>query len=135
MSKRWIRLWVNEMLRSSGLWDLTDEDWGVFLKLLALAGSCRVDGIIAQGDGKPFPENWVITTLNIPLEVWEKSKVHLVDTGRININGQGITICSWSKYQTEYDRQKPFREAAKKERDYTNQKFSGLVKGIKHADT
>ena len=114
MARRWIRLWVNEFLHSSAIWDLTDAEVGVFFKLLALAGSCRTDGLIAAGDeSRPYPDEWIATTLNIPMPLFNEAIKKLVDTQRIEVNGNGISICKWTEYQSEYDRQKPYRFAAK----------------------
>ena len=114
MARRWIRLWVNEFLHSSAIWDLTDAEVGVFFKLLALAGSCRTDGLIAAGDeNRPYPDEWVATTLNIPMPLFKTAVNKLVETQRIEFNGNGISICKWAEYQSEYDRQKPYRFAAK----------------------
>ena len=137
MARRWIRLWVNEFLHSSAIWDLTDAEVGVFFKLLALAGSCRTDGLIAAGDeNRPYPDEWVATTLNIPMPLFQEAIKKLVATQRIEVNGNGISICKWDEYQSEYDRQKPYRQAAKKAQGrpaedpekYTKGKYGHMVK-------
>lgn len=114
MSRRWIRLWVNELLRGNTLFELKDDEFGVFMKLLVLAGSCRNDrGVITAGNGTPFPDEWITVTLNIPPELFLRAKQRLIDVECISANGEGIRITNWDEYQTEYDRQKPFREAKK----------------------
>ena len=35
-------------------------------------------------------------------------------------NGNGIEILNWSKYQSEYDRQKPYREKSKRHPEKTD---------------
>jgi hypothetical protein len=128
MSKRWIRLWVNELLRSTALFELKDDEFGVFMKLLALAGSCRKDGYFAAGDNMPLPDAWMATTLNIPMPLFNRAKQRLFETNRIELNGNVLKIVNWERYQTEYDRQKPYREAKKEDPSkYTRGKYGKLV--------
>ncbi len=115
MTRRWIKLWVNEMLTGTVRFDFSPAQRGVWCDLLVLAGNCRMEGIIAAGPGVPYPHHWIAGTLNISIELLEETLEKCVKSERISENSSGIHILNWSKYQSEYDRQKPYRQGKKHE--------------------
>ncbi len=110
MARRWVKVWVNESLTGTIRFDFTPAERGVWYDLLVLAGNCRLDGIIAAGPGRPYPYNWIAGTLNIPLELLEVTLTKCEESGRIREDSEGIHILNWGKYQSEYERQKPYRQ-------------------------
>jgi len=58
----------------------------------------------------PFPHNWIAGTLNVSIELLEETLLKCKKSGRIYENNDGIKILNWGKYQSEYDRQKPYRQ-------------------------
>ncbi len=113
MARRWIKVWVQESLTGTVRFDFTPAERGVWYDLLILAGNCRLDGIIAAGPGKPYPHSWVAGTLNIPVGLLETTLKKCEESDRVHENKDGIQILNWAKYQSEYDRQKPYRERDK----------------------
>ncbi len=113
MARKWIKLWVQECLTGTMRFDFLPEERGVWYDLLILAGNCRLDGIIAAGPNKPYPHNWIAGTLNIPPELLEETLKKCELSDRISENCDGIHILNWKRYQSEYDRQKPYRKAKK----------------------
>ena len=113
MARRWIKIWVQESLTGTMRFDFTPAERGVWYDLLVLAGNCRLEGVIAAGPSKPYPHTWIAGTLNIPLNLLETTLRKCQDSERINDNSDGIHILNWSKYQSEYDRQKPYRKEKK----------------------
>ena len=113
MSKRWVKLWTRECLAGTIRFDFTPAERSVWYDLLILAGDCRQDGVIAAGQGVPYPHEWIAGTLNIPLKLLETVLVKCKKTDRILEDNQGIYITNWARYQSEYDRQKPYRPPAK----------------------
>lgn len=96
--------------------------------MLDLAKLSRVKpGVIAPAPGKCYPHTYLAELLNTPLDEFEAAIKILIDTERITENHNGIQIIKWEKYQTDYDRQKPYREA-KKKRNYEQQRFGNVVK-------
>ncbi|MFQ5997097.1 MAG: phage replisome organizer N-terminal domain-containing protein [Dehalococcoidales bacterium] len=112
---RWVKLWVNESLQGTIRFDLEPDERGVWYDLLVLAGQCQLDGIIAAGLGRPYPPNWLAGTLNISLELLERTLRKCEQSGKIEVDSYGIHILNWSKYQSEYDRQRPYRQKKKEE--------------------
>ena len=129
--KRWVKVWVQECLTGTIRFDFSPEQRGVWYDLLILAGNCRKEGLIAAGEGIPYPDTWIAGTLNIPLKLLQTTITKCMATDRIEKNGSGYRIINWEKYQSEYDRQKPYREKKKQEdRDpdkYIKGKYGGMV--------
>ena len=110
MGKRWIKLWVHESLEGTIRFDFSPEERAVWYDLLLLAGRCRREGIIAPSEGAAFPHLWIAGTLNISQELLDRTLKKCIETERIKENSNGIEILNWAKYQSEYDRQKPYRQ-------------------------
>jgi len=91
-------------------YQLTEAEQSIWDKLLCLAGLCGNDGIIADHDLRPYPREFVIHELHADPEVFETTMQKCIDEGRITEDGQGIRITNWNKYQSEYDRQKQYRD-------------------------
>lgn len=133
MARKWIKVWVQESLTGTIRFDFTPAERGVWFDLLILAGNCRLDGIIAAGPGKPYPHSWIAGTLNIPLELLEQT-LKKCNGDRTGEDGDGIHIKNWTKYQSEYERQKPYREQKKISDDpdkYKKGKYGHMVVSTK----
>ncbi len=125
MARQWIKLWVRESLTGTMRFDFTPAERGVWYDLLLLTGNCRLDGIIAAGPGCPYPYEWIAGTLNITMKLLKTTLLKCKQSDRITENGDGIHITNWSKYQSEYNRQKKYRHAAKPVDDDPNRFQSG----------
>jgi len=111
--RKWIKLWVKESLIGTIRFDFTPAERGVWFDLLALAGNSRFDGVIAPGEGSKYPHPWIAATLDIPLELLEQTLEKCQQSRRIIEDADGIHIVNWTKYQSEYQRQKPYRQKEK----------------------
>jgi len=109
MAKRWIKIWIPEMLRGTIRFDLTAEERGVWLDLLLMAGESRNEGFIAPNERQPYPDAWIAATLNLPLKLLQRVIQKCEDTQRIERTDRGLHILNWTKYQSEYERQKKYR--------------------------
>lgn len=116
--------------------DETPDVRGILVDLLTMAGDGRYsqDGEIKlTNKGIGYTDKQISEILHIKLSAWRRVKRRLLDTDRIKISQKGaISIVNWSKYQSEYSRQKPYRQHQKaKEIDptkYTSGKYGDLVK-------
>jgi hypothetical protein len=70
-------------------------------------------GLIAANKDVPYSDAWLAAFLNYPIDEFKEALAFLAMTKRIANNGHGIEIMNWSKYQSEYDRQKPYRNGKK----------------------
>ena len=120
MSRRsWIKLHCEGWLRGS----IRSEDYrvrAVFADLLAMAGDSAYGdtGKIALAPGVGWQDQAIATVLNLPLDVWLQAKARLSNhptpkETRIRIIeapiGYIIEIIKWKEYQSEYQRQSPYR--------------------------
>ena len=111
--RRWIKVFCFETLHGSVSYQLTEAEQSVWVKLLCFAGLCGNEGLISDHDKRPFPHSFIIHEIHTDKDIFESTLKKCEDEGRISEDGQGIRITNWGKYQSEYDRQKPWREAKK----------------------
>ncbi len=112
-SRTWIKIYCDKWL-SGTLRQETPEFRGIWADLLSLAGSGRYGdvGEIKLADNVPLTNAQFAGILNISPETWLTTKERCLQTDRIRCNGAGIIqIVNWAKYQSDYERQKPHREA------------------------
>ena len=115
MARRWVKIWVTESLTGTMRFEFDPAERGVWYDLLVLAGNCRQEGIIAAGPDRPYPLTWIAGTLNVPLPLLKRTLDKCKESERIGMNGTGmIKITNWEKYQSEYDRQKSYRQPKKR---------------------
>ena len=93
--RRWIKVWVEESLSGTMRFDFAPDERGVWYDLLVLAGRCRLEGIIAAGNDVPYPRTWIAGTLNIPVELLERTLKKCFTSGRIEENHTGLRIINW----------------------------------------
>jgi len=86
---------------------LEPDERGVWYDLIILSARCRVPGIIASNETEPMSHRRIAGILNISEELLERTLKKCQEQERISINETGlIIILNWSKYQSEYQRQK-----------------------------
>lgn len=124
-----MKLFCDQWLRGSIRKESTDVR-AIFADLLAMAGDSAYgdpniasNGIIQLADDVGFNDEAIARILNVPLKIWLSVKKRLSahpepDENRIEIialsQGFGIRILNWTRYQSEYQRQKKYREPIKK---------------------
>lgn len=125
----WLKLWATECLEGSIRYQLDAAERGTWYDMLILARISGNEGTIADRDGRPYPHSFIANRLNIPLDLFESSLKKCSDEGRISEDEAGIHITNWRVYQSEYERQKPYREekklsTAKKFQEGDNAKYA-----------
>ncbi len=113
MTRTWVKLYCRGWLEGS-IRDEEPEVRAVFVDLLVLAGSSQhgQNGEIMVSPGVGLTSSQVQKVLRISRKLWQKAREKLQKSGRIMfVSDTGIiTICNWGKYQSEYERQRPYRE-------------------------
>ena len=111
-SRTWIKIycdrWLNGTIREE-----TPEIRGIWVDLLVLAGSGKYgdSGEIKITDHVGFLDEQLADLLQISRQKWATIKEKLIKTDRVIVkNNNIIAIKKWSKYQSEYDRQKIYRQ-------------------------
>ena len=109
----WIKLYITGMLHGSIRWQLEPDERATWVDLLCLAGECGKGGIICDNDRKPLPRSYIANHLNISLELLERTIKKNEDAKRISQKDGLIIITNWKSYQSEYERQRPYRQKKK----------------------
>jgi len=106
----WIKLHCYGRLHGSINYQLTEAEQSVWDKLLCLAGLCGLAGWISDNDKRPFPHEYIAHEIHTSLDTLEETLRKCKEEGRIKENEHGLYITNWTRYQSEYDRQKPYRQ-------------------------
>lgn len=127
--RTWIKLFCYERLHGSVAFQLLPEERSVWDELLCLAGLCGLDGLIADRDERPYPHSYIAHELHISEKLLERTLVKCKEEGRITEDEHGIHITNWAAYQSEYQRQKPYRKKPEEEGSerYIGQKHDDFV--------
>lgn len=125
----WVKLWVQPWFDSSLRVELSNDERGVFVDILALAGKSRWPGMIASGrDEKNNLLGYPLRMICNMMISWKEQQVEraleaLKATNRITVRetplrtgetGIIIEINSWAKYQSEYERTKRYQNRKSK---------------------
>lgn len=111
--RTYIKLYPIDCLEGSIRYQLEADERGVWYDLLNFSALSATAGIISDKDGRPYPHSFIANRLNITLELLERTLTKCEQEGRIRENEVGIHIVNWAAYQSEYERQKPYRDAKK----------------------
>ncbi|MBA7713276.1 hypothetical protein ES703_122277 [subsurface metagenome] len=115
--RTWVKMWVNESLEGTIRFDFTPAERGVWYDLILMAGRCRVPGVISANETTPYPHSYIAGILNVDLELLDTTIEKCKKSGRIKENKQGLQLVNWEHYQSEYQRQRPYRQGKKEEED------------------
>jgi len=121
----WVKIHITGWLHGSIRWQLEPDERGVWADLIVLAGQCLQGGKICDNDGRPYPRDYIANQLNISRELLDRTIAKCQAEGRIDDVDDVIIITNWKAYQSEYERQKQYRQP--KERDYKAGKYGNKV--------
>ena len=129
MARRtWVKMWVNECLEGSIRFDFSPAERSIWYDLILMAGRCRVPGIISANSNTPYPHSYIAGLLNVPIDLFENTLKKCEASGRVKETKAGIELINWEHYQSEYQRQKPYREKISADPDkYKKQKLDHMV--------
>ena len=121
MRRTWIKLYVDQCLHGSMISELSPDQRWQWIGLLLLAGDSSIPGTIFRRkdeNGTPFGYSpiTIAEMLDIDIAVYKAGIKRMIDKQKITVAENGvISIVNWSKFQSEYQRQKPYREGYKKD--------------------
>lgn len=110
MTRKWIKLYCYERLHGSVSFQLTEAEQSVWDKILCLTGLCSISGSISDNSGRAYPHDFIIHELHVNEKLFESALLKCKSEGRISEDEAGIHITNWDKYQSEYNRQKPYQD-------------------------
>jgi len=111
-SRTWIKIYCDRWLNGS-IRDETPELRGIWVDLLVLAGSGKYgdSGEIKITDRLGYLDKQLADLLQISVQKWVTCKEKLIQTDRVCVKNRNIiAIINWSKYQSEYNRQRVYRQ-------------------------
>ena len=126
MRRSWIKLYT-DILRSSTLIELNPTERWIWVGLLAAAGDSAYDGVICFTESIGYTDEQMAEMLKVSMEAWLGAKIKLAsdEVDKITVDGKNIIVINkWHLYQSEYQRQKPYREAKKLLPKVTNKSYS-----------
>ncbi len=97
-TKLWIPFYVDKWLFGSTRIDLTPEERGVWIDLLAIAA--KDDGHIRANVGVPYPLEQLSGFLRVPVSLLRRTITKCLKKGKLTrCKDRTLFISSWSKYQ------------------------------------
>ena len=110
-SRSWIKIYCDKLLVSDDIGsDLSAL--GAWVKLLCIAGSSSNGdiGVIQISPQLGLTDHHIGQLMRISSRQWRRYKDIFVRQGRITVSDKNVIIINnWSKYQSEYGRQKSYR--------------------------
>ena len=129
--RTWIKLYCYQRLHGSVVYQLTEAEQSVWDKLLCLAGLCSNEGIVSDTDGRAYPHSFIAHELSTTIELFESTLAKCIEEGRLSEDEHGIHVTNWVAYQSEYERQKPYRQKQQEDEDpdkYVKGKYGHRVR-------
>lgn len=114
----WVKFGKN-WLTSSINYRMELSEQAVFSKLIVMADEYGpVAGLISDNDFRAMPDDYLAHLATCPLEVLQETVKKGIADDSLFQNGHGIFLTHFDDYQfTEYDRQKPYRQMQKAEKE------------------
>jgi len=126
----WVKFHIAGWLHGSIRWQLDPAERGVWADIIVLAGERLMGGKICDNDGKAFPFDFIASQLHIPLDLFEQTIAKCQKEGRIKVKEGVIIVTNWTAYQSEYERQKQYRQKPGQDEDsgtHVKGKYSAVV--------
>ena len=111
MRRTWIKLWVDQLLRGESFMQLNEQQRFVWIGLLLLAGDSAYPGCICLTEKIGYTDKQIAALLRTNKKLINETIKILEKQDKIQIaDGSIIKITNWVKYQSDYQRQKPYRQ-------------------------
>lgn len=111
MRRNWIKLYVDQCLRGTMMDEMEDPaERFLWFAFLLLAGDSPYEGKIALTEDMGYSDEQLGSILKCEPSLIKRAKKVMIKYDKIKIlNNNIIQIVNWKKYQSEYQRQKPYR--------------------------
>jgi len=115
LRRNWIKLYVDQTLRGSCFDELLPDERFVWFGFLLLAGDNACEGKISITEEIGYTNKQISKLLKCKKPLIERSIGKMIKVNKIKIlKNNVIKIVNWRKYQSEYQRQKPYRDSNEK---------------------
>jgi len=108
--RAWIKLYVDQVLRGTCFTELDEAERFIWFGFLLLAGDSAYPGIICATEQMGYSNEQIADLLKTSPELIKKATKKMIKYGKITVDDNGkIVICKWKIYQSEYQRQRYYR--------------------------
>jgi len=115
MRRNWIKIYPEGFLRRTLFKELLPVERWVWIGFLCLAGDNAFDGKICVAEDMGYTDEQLAKLLDTDLKILKVSKNKMVEFEKISVDENNvIRILNWDIYQSEYQRQRDYREEYKK---------------------
>lgn len=117
--REWAKI-PTSFLQSSVNYRFELNEQAVWIKLVLLAiTQGDIPGLISDNDFRPVPYKYLAHLATCPLDVFESMLKKAKEDDSVFENSHGLFLTHFDDYQfTEYDRQRPYREAKRQTQLY-----------------
>jgi hypothetical protein len=111
MRRNWIKIYVDQCLRGTMMDEMKDPgERFLWFAFLLLAGDSPYEGKIALTEDMGYTDEQLGSMLKCDPGLIQRAKKVMVKYDKIKVlKNNIIQIVNWKKYQSEYQRQKPYR--------------------------
>ena len=106
--RRWFKLFAYEMLFGK-FGKLSCDEFGIIIKLFCMASDNIIQGQISINETVPYTLEQIAGVVNSDKVKLQGVLTYLEKEDTIKVKKDIIYITNWSHYQSEYERQKPYR--------------------------
>lgn len=111
MRRTWVKIYVDQWLRGTLRDELEPDERSIWADFIALAGDSPFEGKIAITESIGYSDEQLAEMLKCPVELIQRAKAKFLKYDKITQNNyRVIDLQNWQKFQSEYQRQKKYRE-------------------------
>ena len=114
---RWYKCFPIDDLFGSIRHELGPAERGIWYDMRSLASISPVPGKLCESESQAYPHTRIAALLNVRLAMLEATVEKAVAMGLCTEDDTGIHILNWERSQSEYDRQKSYRQKEGKSTD------------------
>lgn len=112
MRRNWIKLYVDQILRGTMIDELENIERWSWIGLLLLAGDSPTEGTVCITNNIGYSDEQISELLDVPIEIFNKAKDKMIKFNKVEVDEKNvIKIVNWKKYQSEYKRQRKYRDS------------------------
>ena len=126
--RNWIKIYPEGFLRRTLFIELSPVERWVWIGFLCLAGDNAFDGKICIAQDMGYTDEQLAKLLDTDLKTLVGAKKKMVKFNKISVDKNNvIEVVSWNTYQSEYQRQRDYRQE-KLQRKVTTQSYNAKLR-------
>lgn len=102
---RWFKLYAHQTIHGTTTKELDPAERWCWIGYLCLAASSPIPGTVCIANGLPYSTAQLCQLLAVSPAILKRATEKMIAVDKISVNGTGIHITNWSRYQGDYVRQ------------------------------